>query len=90
MTSQPKKQTIAIQILSNISKSKGNQKMMFGKLIEYNVNITFVHGVSRKMFLMLYSINGPNFIVWLSLLLEILGNICVVIICFPVCDVIYF
>ena len=63
MTSQPKKQTIAIQMLSNISKSKGNQKMMFGKLIEYNVNITFVHGVSRKMFLMLYSINGPNFIV---------------------------
>ena len=29
---------------------------------------------SRKMFLMLYSINWPNFIVWLPLLLEILGN----------------
>ena len=69
MTSQPKKQTIAIQILSNISKSKGNQKMMFGKLIEYNVNITFVHGVSRKMFLMLYSINGPNFIVFTNLII---------------------
>ena len=35
----------------------------------------FVYDVSRKMFLMLYSINRPNFIVGLSLILEILGNI---------------
>ena len=35
----------------------------------------FVYDFSRKMFLMLYSINWPNFIVWLPLLLEILGNI---------------
>ena len=31
----------------------------------------FVHDFSRKMFLVLYSINWPNFNVWLSLLLEI-------------------
>ena len=36
------------------------------------------------------SINWPNFIAWLPLLLEILGNTCIVIICFPVCDVINF
>ena len=36
---------------------------------------------------MLYSISFPNFIVWLSLLLEVLGNLCTVFICFPVWDV---
>ena len=36
MTSQPGLKTIAIQILPNISQSKGNQKMKFGQLIEYN------------------------------------------------------
>ena len=39
---------------------------------------------------MLDSINWPNFIVWLPLRLEILGNMCNVIICFPVCDVVNF
>ena len=34
----------------------------------------FVHNFSRKMFLMLDSINWPNFIVWLPILLEILDN----------------
>ena len=29
------------------------------------------------MFLMLHSINWPNFVVWLPLLLEILGNMCI-------------
>ena len=33
----------------------------------------FEHGISRKMFLMLYSNNWPNFISWLLLLLEISG-----------------
>ena len=42
---------------------------------------------SRKMFLMLHSINWTNFIVWLPLLLEILGNTCITIVCLPVCDV---
>ena len=36
MTSQPGLQTIAIHILPNISRSKGNQTMKLGQLIEYN------------------------------------------------------
>ena len=44
----------------------------------------------RKPFLMLYSINWPNVIVWLPLRLEIFGNIYIVIICVPVCDAINF
>ena len=34
----------------------------------------------RKIFLVLYSISWPNFIVWLPLLLEILGNMGILII----------
>ena len=41
----------------------------------------FAYDFSTKMFLMLYSINWPNFIAWLPLLLEILGNMCIVIVC---------
>ena len=36
MTSQSVQQTIAIDILSNISRSKYNQTMKLGQLIEYN------------------------------------------------------
>ena len=43
---------------------------------------------SRKMFLLLYSINRPSFIVWLSLLFEILVNMLIAIVCFPGCDAI--
>ena len=42
MTLQPGKQTIAIQILANISTSKRNQTMKFGQLIEYNMRIIFL------------------------------------------------
>ena len=35
----------------------------------------FVYDFSTEMFLMLYSINRPNIIAWLPLLLEILGNV---------------
>ena len=42
MTSQPGSETIAIQILPNISRSKGNQAMKFGQLIEYNMSNIFV------------------------------------------------
>ena len=38
MTSQPGQQTIAIHILPNISRSKGNQTMKFGQLTEYNMS----------------------------------------------------
>ena len=42
MTPQPRKKTIAIHILPNISKCKGNQKMKFGQLIEYNMTNNFL------------------------------------------------
>ena len=44
----------------------------------------FVYDFSRKIFLMLYSVNWPNFIVWLPLLLEILGNMCIAMFLFQV------
>ena len=50
----------------------------------------FVYDFSIKMFLMLYSINSPNLIAWLPLLLEILSNICIAIVCYPGCDVMDF
>ena len=37
MTSQPGQQTIVIHILLNISRSKSNQTLKFGQLIEYNM-----------------------------------------------------
>ena len=42
MTPQPGKQTIEIQILSNISRSKGSETMEFGQLIEYNMRNIFL------------------------------------------------
>ena len=47
MISQPDLQTITIHILSNISRSKGNQ-MKLGQLIEYN---------KRNIFLQIYAEN---------------------------------
>ena len=41
MTSQPAKRTITIYILPNIPRSKGNQAMKFGQLIEYNATNSF-------------------------------------------------
>ena len=41
MTSQPGKQIIGIHILPKISRSKSNQALKFGLLIEYN-KITFL------------------------------------------------
>ena len=45
---------------------------------------------SRKMFLMLYATYWPNFIVLLYLLLDILGSMCISIVCIPDCDMINF
>ena len=42
MTSQLGQQTIAIHILPNILRSKGNQAMKFGQLIKYNIRNIFV------------------------------------------------
>ena len=47
----------------------------------------FVWDFSRKIFFRLYSINWPNFIALLPLLLKILDNICVTNVCFPGCHV---
>ena len=41
MTSQPGSQTIAIQVLINISRSKSNQTMIFGELM-YNMRNIFL------------------------------------------------
>ena len=50
----------------------------------------FMYDFSRKMFLMLHSINGPNFIVWLPLLLDRLDNMYITIVCWLRCNVIKF
>ena len=48
MTSQPGSQTIAIHILPKISRSKGNQAMKLGQLIEYNKRIIVLQKLWRK------------------------------------------
>ena len=50
----------------------------------------FVYDFSTEIFLMLYSINCPNFIIWLPLLIEILTNMCIAIFYDPDCDVMDF
>ena len=42
MTSLPGYQTFAIFTIANISRSKGNQAMKFGQLIEYNMRNIFL------------------------------------------------
>ena len=48
MTSQRGKQTIAIHILTSISRSKGNQGMKFGQLIEHNIGNIFLEKLYTK------------------------------------------
>ena len=50
----------------------------------------FSYNFRRKIFILLCSINWPNFIVWLALLCKILGNICILIICKPGFDTMNF
>ena len=50
----------------------------------------FRHHSWRKIFFLLYSINWSNFVVWLSILCKVLGNICIAIACKPGCDVMNF
>ena len=50
----------------------------------------FLHDFWREIVLTLYLINWPNFIVWLSLLLEIFGNMCILIIWCRFSDIINF
>ena len=48
ITSQPGKQTIAIQILPNISRSKGNQARKFDQLIKYNMRNVFLDNQTQN------------------------------------------
>ena len=48
MTSQPGLQTITIHILPNISQSKGNQTMKFGRILEYNKRNVFLQKLYKK------------------------------------------
>ena len=50
----------------------------------------FPHDFCRKIFLLLYSIKWPNVIAWLPLLREVLGNMCIAIVCWAGSDVINF
>ena len=49
MTLQPGKQAIAIHIMPNISRSKGNRTMKFGQFIEYNVEIFFLKNHTQRL-----------------------------------------
>ena len=48
MTSQPGLQTIAIQILPNISQSEVNETIKFDQLIEYSMKYIFLQKLCRK------------------------------------------
>ena len=48
MTSQPGKQTIAMNILTNISRIKGNQTMKLEQLKEYKKRNIFLQKLCRK------------------------------------------
>ena len=48
ITSQPGKQTIAIHILPNISRSKGNQARKFDQLIKYNMRNVFLDNQTQN------------------------------------------
>ena len=48
MTSQPCEQTVVIHILANISRSKANQTMKLGYLIDYNLKKIFIKKLNTK------------------------------------------
>ena len=66
MTAQLGKQIIAINILPNISRSKSNQTMKFGQLIEYDMETFFLknhlQSVVEKLFLDLFLNNKIEYI----------------------------
>ena len=49
MTSQPGQKTIAIHILLNISRGKGNQTMKFIQLIVYNTRIFLIKNHAQNV-----------------------------------------
>ena len=50
MTSQPEQQTVAMHIFPYISRSKENQTMKFGQLIEYNMWKTTLEKICTKFY----------------------------------------
>ena len=66
------------------------QFWFFRKRLGNSFSTTLCVWFFKKMFLMWYYINWPNFIVWLPLRREILGNVCIAIVCLPGYDVINF
>ena len=48
MKTQTGELTIAIHILPNISRSKGNQTIKFGQFIEYNMRTIFLENSCTK------------------------------------------
>ena len=48
ITSQNGKETIRINILPDISRSKGNQTMKVGQVIEYNLRHILLQNLCRK------------------------------------------
>ena len=48
MISQPGKEAIAMRILPNISRRKGNQTIKFGQVIEYNMRNIFLQKSHSK------------------------------------------
>ena len=57
---------LAFTVLKNEKRSRTSLPASFSALFGEKISLTF------------YSINWPNFIVWLPLLLEMLGNMCIV------------
>ena len=55
MTPKSWKQTLAINILPNISRSKANKTMEFGQLIEHNMRNIFLENITQNMVKKLFS-----------------------------------
>ena len=75
-----------IQLISILCLSKGLPRYIESKVLDtcfYLIQNAFKKDW-RKRFLTLYYISCPNFTIWLTLLLKILGNMFIVIICFKV------
>ena len=49
------KQTIAMHILPNVSRSRGNYTMKFGQLIDYNMKTFFLKNNTQNVVEKLYS-----------------------------------
>ena len=68
MTSQPGKQTIAIHVLHNISRSRDYQRVKFGHFVEYNMtNTSLYHKIwYRNYSQILFSKNQNLVYLWIN------------------------